>query len=479
MIFTSATARFRPSPATLGGVPLQPRSPEPPALDLPDLDKSEDAEDVDVGSFELDLGGDLDLDDGDDALDAFQVDIEQLTDEGGNEPAADLDIGVNNLLDVLPDAPAGREQDSLPPPSAELDWQLDAPLEADEPSSDVELGDDGLETLPELAAEDAEGESGPELERGLLPGAPEGAIPRGPSFEAEWLLLGAPSSALAADTDVVACGEQLMRFGPERRSVPLPGGTLVTSVALLTTGSAMLVTPRGLLELSASGDWSSPEPPEALRGTGASVSQLAATPGTYELWARFSSGALLRRRSGAWERHETGGSVRSLTGSVGRLALLVIAERPTLQLSSDAGNSFHELLLAEPAATVALGNAVTAVAQDRVLAISDPERGLCVSGDAGESFRMVTGGVNVSAIAIGEHAGERVVFAALHREGRDVSELILVDPQTGAASSIAELSGEADEDAEETGRTSALIYADGYLWAAGGYGLAKLRPSTP
>jgi hypothetical protein len=270
-----------------------------------------------------------------------------------------------------------------------------------------------------------------------------------------------------------------MRFGPERRSVPLPGGTLVTSLGLLTTGGVMLATPRGLLELAENGNWSSPEPPEALRGCGASVTQLAGTPGTYDLWARFNNGALLRRRSGAWERHETGGSVRSLTGSAERLALLVIAARPTLQLSSDAGNSFRELLLPEPAATVALGNAAVAVARDRVLVISDPERGLCVSGDAGESFQMVTGGVNVSAVAIGEHAGEPAVFAALHREGRDVSELILVDPRSGAACSIAELSGEADEDVEETGRTSALIFANGYLWAAGGYGLAKLRPPTP
>ncbi len=461
-------------------MPLAPRPPESPVLDLPDLDKSEDAEDVDVGSFELDLGDELALDDGDDALDTFQVDIQQLADEGGNEPATDLDVGVNNLLDAPPDAPAGRENDSLPPASGELDWQLDAPLEADEPSSDAELGDDGLEALPELATEDPAADTGPELERALLPGAPEGAIPQGPRFEAEWLLLGAASSALGADADgVVACAEQLMRFGSERRSIPLPGGVLVSSLALLGSGSIMLATARGLLELSSSGTWSYPEPLDAWRGSGASVTELAATPGPHDLWARLSNGALLRRRGGAWERHETGGSVSSLSGAAQRLALLVIAERPTLQLSSDAGSSFRELLLPELAASVALGNSATAIARDRVLAIADGERGLCVSGDGGESFHMVTGGVNVSAIAIGEHAGEDVVFAALHREGRDVTELILVNPKNGAACSIAELTGEADAESEETGRTSALIFANGYLWAAGGYGLAKLRPSPP
>lgn len=464
-------------------MPLSPRFPEGPALDLPDLDKSEDVEDVDVGSFELDLAGELDLDEGDDALDTFQVDIEQLADEGGNEPASDLDVGVNNLLDAPPtvaEPPAGRDNDSLPPVSGDLDWQLDAPLEADEPSTDAELGDDGLEALPELAVEDAEGDAGPELERGLLPGAPEGAIPQGPRFEAEWLLLGSASSALAADAaGVVACAEHLMRFGSERRSIPLPAGALVSSLALLGNGCMMLATARGLLELSSNGSWSYLEPADAWRGTGASVTELVATPGPHDLWARLSNGALLRRRGGAWERHETGGSVTSLTGSEKRLALLVVAQRPTLQLSSDAGSSFRELLLPEPALGVALGNSPLAVFQDGVLALADPERGLCVSGNAGETFHMVTGGVNVTAATIGEHAGKLVVFAALHREGRDVSELILIHPENGVACSIAELSGEADEESEETGRTSALIFANGYLWAAGGYGLAKLRPSTP
>jgi hypothetical protein len=124
---------------------------------------------------------------------------------------------------------------------------------------------------------------------------------------------------------------------------------------------------------------------------------------------------------------------------------------------------------------VALGASAMALARDQTLAIYDAERGLCVSSDGGERFSMVTGGVNVTAVAIGEHAGAPAIFAALYREGRDASELILVDPKTGRASAIAELAGEADDDAEETGRSHALIYANDYLWAAGGYGLAKLK----
>jgi hypothetical protein len=88
---------------------------------------------------------------------------------------------------------------------------------------------------------------------------------------------------------------------------------------------------------------------------------------------------------------------------------------------------------------------------------------------------MVTGAVNVTAAALGERDGQIRLFAALHREGRDVSELIVVTPATAAAVSVAELSGEPDEDTEETGRTCALLWADGFLWAAGSYGLARLR----
>jgi hypothetical protein len=184
---------------------------------------------------------------------------------------------------------------------------------------------------------------------------------------------------------------------------------------------------------------------------------------------------VLRRRAGVWERHDAGGQVRALTSLEQHVTLLVISNRPTLQLSSDAGSSFRELLLPEPAATVALGAAPSVLARGSLIALADAERGLCISSDGGESFRMVTGAVNVTAIALGEHAGAPSVFAALHREGKDLTELIAVMPATAQAVSIGELSGQPDEDAEETGRTQALLFAHGYLWCAGGYGLARLR----
>lgn len=451
-------------------------SPQPEGLELPDLDKGDEGDEVDVGSFVLDLTGDEEREDDDTKLDTFEVDIQVLTESGGNEAASDLDVGVSDFLESLPEGPEDRESAPPPPATAELDLHLDTPLESDDPSSDAELGDDGLEDLPELLNEEGDGDAGPDVERAFLPSAPEGEIPKGPAYDSDWLLLGSACGALWAGSDLVlGAGEHLMTFGHERHSDALPVGTRISSLTRLDNGTVVMATTRGLLEHASSGAWSFAEAPEPPRASGADVVEVATARGAHVLWARLSSGALWRRRAGAWEKHEAGGQVRALTSAGERVTLLVISRRPTLQLSSDAGSSFRELVLAEPAATVALGAAPTAVSRGHVVALADSERGLCVSNDGGETFRMVTGAVNVTAVALGEHEGANTVFAALHREGKDASELIAVEPSTARAVSIAQLEGQPDEESEETGRTQALVFADGYLWAAGLYGLSRLR----
>jgi hypothetical protein len=459
-------------------VPSLPHSPPADALDLPDLDKGEDADEVDVGHFELSLSDDEEVPEETIPIDTFEVDIQVLTDSGSNEAASDLDVGGNELMEALPDDVADQDGDALHPVGAELDLHLDTPLESDEPSSDAELGDDGLEELPELINEDGDGEAGPDLERAYLPSAPEGAIAKGPVYESEWLLLGTPASALWAGQGLVlAAAEQLMRFGSERRSQALPVSTRVVSLTRLEDDRVLMATTRGLLELGPNGSAGFLEPLELARSSGSEVVELTtARGGRYASWARLANGSLLRQRDGLWERHESGGAVRALTSHEQLVTLLVVSHRPTLQVSSDGGSSFRELLLPEPAATVALGAAPTAVSRGAVVALADAERGLCISNDGGETFRMVVGAVNVTAITLGEHAGQTRLFAALYRESKDLSELIAVDPASAKPLSIAQLSGEPDEDAEETGRTQALIFAEAELWAAGGYGLAKLRP---
>ncbi|RYZ02202.1 MAG: hypothetical protein EOO73_32810 [Myxococcales bacterium] len=455
-------------------MPAAPRLPPTDELVLPDLDKSDESDDVDVGTFELAIGDDAEGPDDASAVDAFEVDIQVLTDPGSNEAATDLDIGEAGLADTLPEVAEGSDDEPADESAHELDDLVQSPLESDDPSTHAELGDDGLEALPDLVVEEGDGEAGPDHERAFLPSAPEGAIPQGPTYEAEWLLLGSSCSALATDgTDVLAAAEHLMRFGHERRSDALPAGTKVTSLAA-TADATLLSTTRGLMAVKPDGALSFQDAPEPTRGSGAELAELAGSQGSYPLWARLRNGALLRRRGDGWELHQTGGAVMALSASGSELALLVVSRRPTLQLSSDGGSSFRERLLPEPAQTVAGGGAPALATRGDFVALADGERGLAVSADAGATFRLVIGAVNVTAVAYGEHAGRPAIFAALYRESKDVTELIAVDPRSGEALRIATLSVEAEEDAEESGRTSALLWQDGKLWSAGGYGLVRL-----
>jgi hypothetical protein len=457
-------------------VPAAPRPPRADELELPDLDKSAESDDVDVGTFELSIGDDAESPDDAEHSDTFEVDIQVLTDPGSNEAATDLDIGDAGLVDRLPDVTDGSDDEPVDAAAHELDELVQAPLESDDPSSHAELGDDGLEALPDLTVEDGDGEAGPEAERAFLPSAPEGVIPEGSPYEPEWLLLGSSCSALASDgADVLAAAEHLMRFGHERRSDALPPGTKVTSLAV-ADGVLVLSTTRGLTTAAPGGALATLDAPDPTRSGGAELVELAAVSGRHALWARLRNGDLWRRRDDAWELHQTGGAVPALSASGAELALLVVSRRPALQLSSDGGRSFRERLLAEPAQTVALGGAPLLAARGDIVALADGERGLAVSVDAGESFQLVTGAVNVTAVALGEQDGKPVVFAALYRESRDVTEIVSVSPGTAEAKRIATLAVEAEEDAEETGRTTALLWQDGKLWAAGGYGLVRLSP---
>lgn len=456
-------------------MPSVPLSPPAESLELPDLDKGDESDEVDVGTFELDMNVGDDADEDAVPLDAFELDIQVLTDSGGNEAAEDLDIGGAQLLLPLPDDAGDAGDEPRRAEKEELDLHLDRPLESDEPSHELELGNDGLEDLPELVGDDDDGDAGPDVERAYLPSAPEGAIAQGPSYESEWQLLGTTCSALAiAHGDVLAAADHLMRFGAERHNQGLPAGARVSSLAFLEGERVMVATNRGLLRVAPSGAVTLET--DAARLAGAPIVELATTlAGRSRLWARAASGGLLRLREGAWERHQTGGAVRALTSDEQRINLLVVSHRPTLQLSSDGGSSFREVLLPEPAATVAQGGAPTVVSQGTLVALADPERGVCVSSDGGESFRMVVGAVNVTAVAIGQHEGAPALFAAVHRESKDLTELLVIDVSNASPARIAELSGEPDEEAEETGRTQALLFASGWLWAAGGYGLVRLR----
>jgi len=471
-------ACHRRSACYAAGVPSVPRDPEAPNLDLPELDKADEGGEVDVGIFELSMGEELDLEEGYGTADGFEIGINEQPNALGDDSTLELDIGIPELLSPPFEEQLAHDSERPEPPGLGLGLNLELPLEEDDPA-EVELGDDGLENLPELARDEADGAAGPDAEGDLLPFVPEGEVPLGPAFAVEWLSRGEACSALwAGAAGVFVAANELMGFNPPRPGQRLPSGARASSLAWLGLDQVLLATTRGLLEIAPSGATTFVQGPEVSRSSDNDVLEVACASAEHSLWARLSGGALFRRRGQAWERHETGGRVRSLASVAFDITLLVISSRATLQHSVDGGISFRELLLPEAAATVALGNAPRGIALGRVVAIADSERGLCVSADRGETFRMVTGAVNVSAIEIGQYRGVACLFAAIHREAKDSSEILMVEPGSGAACRVGELTGKADDEGGETGRTLALAWDGQALWAAGGYGLARLVPAA-
>jgi len=96
-----------------------PSSPETPPLALPELDKADDTGEIDVGVFDLDVSEGLVVDEDDASLDAFQIDIQEQDNPGSSEAATELDIGMSDLLDALPEPPPALEGDDLPDAAAE------------------------------------------------------------------------------------------------------------------------------------------------------------------------------------------------------------------------------------------------------------------------------------------------------------------------------------------------------------------------
>jgi hypothetical protein len=445
-------------------------------LELPERDALEEGQEVDIGDHDLSLPEAGPPDEGDENKDSFELAIRELPSDPDAEVQNELDIGVSSLMKTLEaeDERLGAGEDDTERVEVDSGIAFDFSEESRDESM-LELGAEELESLPALAPEDDD--DAPGEEQVLLPSAPEGSLLRSPGLSVEWLLLGQSCSALTAGpSSVVVAGERIVSFGEPLFSRSLEGAS-VSSLSIDADGSLELATPRGILHFSEERGLRNIDAPDSLR-SGAHPLQLARAGGTGPLLARLNSGALLQRRSETWERFETGGSVRSLAVSGSAITLLVIAARPTLQISNDAGVSFRELLLSESAASVALGDEPLAQGAGSVIALADAARGLCVSADGGSSFRWVTGAVNVTALCVAEVGGAACVFAAAYSEARDHSLILLVEPQTGSATIVAELCGDGNDDAEagETGRTRALIWHGDALWAAGEYGLAKLRP---
>ena len=195
---------------------------------------------------------------------------------------------------------------------------------------------------------------------------------------------------------------------------------------------------------------------------------------------RLTSGHLIRSedQGSTWRRQSEDFTAFSLSPSGEPLAALSRGGS-LLSTSRDGGLTFQERELTSPALTVSSGDAPVVAASGSTLAIADAERGVVVSADEGATFHAVAGCTNATSVtAGGAIGGAAAVVVALYREAEDVSDLVLIDPATGQATIVATLSSrERDPDQiPEGGRVERLAWDGARLWAAGGFGVAIVRP---
>lgn len=198
------------------------------------------------------------------------------------------------------------------------------------------------------------------------------------------------------------------------------------------------------------------------------------------LLVQLSQGALLESDDAGSRFRET-----RLTSKV--VALPTHADRTLVLASSSQGPELcrrksdgHWAATALPPQARALASAegVLLEVNEGVIAIADPERGLVVSADDGASFRVVPGCVGVTALCAARASGRAWLWCALYRQARDVSEIVLVDPESLKSCIIGTLANESgDVEDTDSSRLEALAWhaATRTLRAAGPRGVIGLR----
>ena len=118
-------------------------------------------------------------------------------------------------------------------------------------------------------------------------------------------------------------------------------------------------------------------------------------------------------------------------------------------------------------------------AAGEVVAVASRERGLAISTDGGRSFLHVPGCLQASALATGVVAGRPRVWCSVFVESEERSVVIEIDPASGQAQAIAEVTTPEDEAALDGGdcRIEALVWdaLTRCLWAAGDLGVVRIE----
>jgi hypothetical protein len=170
-------------------------------------------------------------------------------------------------------------------------------------------------------------------------------------------------------------------------------------------------------------------------------------------------------------------------------ATLLLAQGKERALYSLDRSPLAQVTLSGAALAVALGEAPLLSTCGDCVALADSARAVVVSRDRGQTFQRVSGTASATALAGASLGGAPRFFAAVYRETTDRSEILLIDPESGQAVSIAQLDG-SDEpaassadpvDRGEWAKVAQLIWQaeTERLWAVGGFGvLSFAAPSA-
>jgi hypothetical protein len=142
------------------------------------------------------------------------------------------------------------------------------------------------------------------------------------------------------------------------------------------------------------------------------------------------------------------------------------------------GDGWVSAALPDAAARVAEGEELCLAARGSTIVLASRERGAVVSSDDGRTFSAVRGTAGTVAAIAGELDGRSIVVLALASPLDGSSRIVVVEPDSGRASTVAELPPAPDaQDDEPVARM--LAWDRDILWIHGCRGLMALTPPQP
>lgn len=444
------------------------------------------------------------------APDEEETDVE-FDDERPTDPSFELDLPseldateseVQHELPLGPDFAPSEDDDSKAGDAAGFDDALDPPIAPSETGDEAHEPGDGFDDNhvelgePDLPALDGD-DGHVEIDEGrfatILGNADEIALPSAPHPCRVDFLTPArePCSALAAEAGTVVAGSNdLFWLDAGRDAVVRIGldGTRISSLVLLgedrTTALAVTAFGRLLRRARTGGDverlvdWRRVADAAGSSAEGLELRSVGGA-GSSSVLGRLSSGRLVRSDDLGTTFRVLDASVTALTlSSSGNPVAMLTRDGARLGMSHDGGTTFSFQELTSPARDVASGEAPLVAASGAVVVLGDAERGVVVSADGGLNFRRAQGTAAVTALCVGASGGRTRVFAALHRELQDRSLLVELDPASGAAVVSATIAPTVSDDPDassDLARVERLVLDGDNLWAAGVFGLARMR----